>query len=138
MTDQELLEKKLAFIETCLRELESLANPSAIETDIKERRFIEHTLQICVQAAQDVASHIVSDEKLGEPATNLELFTLLAGAGWLDDRLARAMRAAVGFRNVVVHGYTAVDPVILRDVVENHLSDIVGFIAAVRARLLQP
>jgi uncharacterized protein YutE (UPF0331/DUF86 family) len=138
MTDQELLEKKLAFIETCLRELESLANPSAIETDIKERRFIEHTLQICVQAAQDVASHIVSDEKLGEPATNLELFTLLAGAGWLDERLARAMRAAVGFRNVVVHGYTAVDPVILRDVVENHLSDIVGFVVAVRARLLRP
>jgi uncharacterized protein YutE (UPF0331/DUF86 family) len=138
MTDQELLEKKLAFIETCLRELESLANPSAIETDIKERRFIEHTLQICVQAAQDVASHIVSDEKLGEPATNLELFTLLARAGWLDERLARAMRAAVGFRNVVVHGYTAVDPVILRDVVENHLSDIVGFIAAVRARLSRP
>lgn len=138
MTDQELLEKKLAFIETCLRELESLANPSAIETDIKERRFIEHTLQICVQAAQDVASHIVSDEKLGEPATNLELFTLLAGAGWLDERLARAMRAAVGFRNVVVHGYTAVDPVILRDLVENHLSDIVGFVVAVRARLLRP
>jgi uncharacterized protein YutE (UPF0331/DUF86 family) len=138
MTDQELLEKRLAFIETCLRELESLANPSAIETDLKERRFIEHTLQICVQAAQDVASHIVSDEKLGEPATNLELFTLLARAGWLDERLARAMRAAVGFRNVVVYGYTAVDPVILRDVVENHLSDIVDFVAAVRARLLPP
>jgi uncharacterized protein YutE (UPF0331/DUF86 family) len=138
MTDQELLEKRLAFIETCLRELESLANPSAIETDLKERRFIEHTLQICVQAAQDVASHIVSDEKLGEPATNLELFTLLARAGWLDERLARAMRAAVGFGNVVVHGYTAVDPVILRDVVENHLSDIVDFVAAVRARLLPP
>lgn len=138
MTDQELLEKRLAFIETCLRELESLANPSAIETDLKERRFIEHTLQICVQAAQDVASHIVSDEKLGEPATNLELFTLLARAGWLDERLARAMRAAVGFRNVVVHGYTAVDPVILRDVVENHLSDIVDFVAAVRAGLLPP
>jgi len=135
MTDEELLEKKLAFIETCLRELESLANPSAIESDIKERRFIEHTLQICVQAAQDVASHIVSDEKLGEPSTNLELFTLLARARWLEEPLARSMRAAVGFRNVVVHGYTAVDPAILKDVVENHLGDITEFVLAVRARL---
>lgn len=135
MTDQELVEKKLAFIETCLRELASLADPSAIDTDLKERRFIEHTLQICVQATQDVASHIVSDEKLGEPSTNLELFTLLARAGWLNEPLASAMRAAVGFRNVVVHGYTAVDSAILRDVVENHLGDIAAFVAAVRARL---
>jgi len=136
MTDQELIEKKLAFIETCLRELHSLANPAAIELDVKERRFIEHTLQICVQAAQDVASHIVSDEKLGEPSTNLELFTLLARARWLDERLARAMRAAVGFRNVVVHGYTAVDPAIVKDVVENRLGDLAEFVATVRARLV--
>lgn len=135
MTDEPLIEKKLAFIETCLRELQSLANPAAIERDVKERRFIEHTLQICVQAAQDVASHIVSDEKLGEPSTNLELFNLLATAGWLDEDTARAMRAAVGFRNVVVHGYTAVDPRIVRDVVENHLGDLTAFVAAVRARL---
>jgi uncharacterized protein YutE (UPF0331/DUF86 family) len=137
MTDEELIEKKLAFIETCLQQLESLANPSVIETDVKERRFIEHTLQICVQAAQDVASHIVSDEKLGEPTTNQELFTLLASAGWLEEPLARALRAAVGFRNVLVHGYTAVDPAIVRDVVENHLGDIRQFVGAVRARLLR-
>ena len=41
MTDQELLEKKLAFIETCLHELRTMAKPAAIETDLKERRFIE-------------------------------------------------------------------------------------------------
>jgi uncharacterized protein YutE (UPF0331/DUF86 family) len=135
MTDQELIEKKLAFIETCLHELRTMAKPAVIETDLKERRFIEHTLQICLQATQDVASHIVSDEKLGEPATNVELFTLLARAGWLEEQQARSLRAAIGFRNVVVHGYAAVDAAIVKDVVENHLSDIVTFVAAVRARL---
>jgi hypothetical protein len=35
MTDRELLEKRLAFIETCLRELITLAKPAAIETDVK-------------------------------------------------------------------------------------------------------
>ena len=135
MTDQDLIEKKLAFIETCLEELRTMAKPSAIETDLKERRFIEHTLQICLQAIQDVASHIVSDEKLGEPATNLELFTLLARAGWLEDAQTRSLRAAIGFRNIVVHGYAVVDPAIVRDVVENHLGDIVAFVSAIRARL---
>jgi uncharacterized protein YutE (UPF0331/DUF86 family) len=34
---------------------------------VRERRFVEHTIQIAIQAALDVASHIISDERLGEP-----------------------------------------------------------------------
>ena len=64
MTDPELLAKKLAFIETCVAELRRLARPEMIDTDIREERFVEHTLQIAIQAAQDVASHIVSDDVL--------------------------------------------------------------------------
>ncbi len=85
MTDPELLAKKLAFIETCVAELRRLARPEAIDTDIREERFVEHTLQLAIQAAQDVASHIVSDERLGEPRTNRELFDLLVRAGWLSE-----------------------------------------------------
>jgi uncharacterized protein YutE (UPF0331/DUF86 family) len=62
MTDAELVAKKLALVETCVRELQTLAKPSAIATDVREERFVEHTLQIAIQAALDVASHIVSDE----------------------------------------------------------------------------
>lgn len=83
MTDTELLFKKLAFIETCLHELRTLARPDQIAADVKERRFVEHTVQVCIQAVQDVASHIVSDQRLGEPRTNQELFELLRNAGWL-------------------------------------------------------
>jgi uncharacterized protein YutE (UPF0331/DUF86 family) len=53
----------------------------------------------------------------------------------LEVEQARSLRAAVSFRNVLVHGYTDVDVAIFKDVVENHLSDIVAFIAAVRAHL---
>jgi uncharacterized protein YutE (UPF0331/DUF86 family) len=67
MTDADLLGKKLAQIETCLGDLRRLARPDVLDSDLRERRFIEHTLQIAIQAALDVASHIVSDERLGEP-----------------------------------------------------------------------
>ena len=50
---------------------------------MKEERFVEHTLQLAIQAALDAASHVVSDERLGEPPSNRELFTLLARAGIL-------------------------------------------------------
>jgi uncharacterized protein YutE (UPF0331/DUF86 family) len=40
-----------------------------------------------------------------------------------------------GFRNVLVHGYAAVDPAIVRDVVDHHTGDLLAFAAAIRARL---
>ncbi len=135
MTDAELIAKKLAFIETCITELRSLARPDRVEHDVRERRFVEHTLQIAIQACQDVASHVVSEERLGEPRTNQELFDLLASAGWIDPRLARELRRAIGFRNVLVHGYTAVDPHVVRDVLEHRLHELLSFVAAVRVRL---
>jgi len=135
VTDEDLIQKKLAFIETCLSELRSLARADRIASDVKERRFVEHTLQICIQAVQDIASHIVSDERLGEPSGNAALFTLLVQAGWITEQTARYLRSAVGFRNVLVHGYTVVNPDIVREVLEKHLGDIEQFAAVVRARI---
>jgi uncharacterized protein YutE (UPF0331/DUF86 family) len=133
VTDPELVAKKLALIETCVRELQSLARPDAIRADVREERFVEHTLQIAIQAALDVASHIVSDERLGEPETNRALFDLLARAGKLPADLAATLRDMAGFRNVIVHGYQDVDLAVVEDVLRNHLGDLLAFVAAVRA-----
>ena len=77
MTDADLVSKKLALIETCVAELRSLSRPAEIPRDLREQRFAEHTPQIAVQAALDVASHIVADDRLGEPRTNREMFELI-------------------------------------------------------------
>ncbi len=135
MTDLGLIHKKLARIETCVRELRTLARPEAIANDVRERRFVEHTLQIAIQACQDVASVIVADQRLGEPRTNQALMDLLLGAGWLDAPLAARLRRAIGFRNVLVHGYDVVDLAIVRDVLANGIDDLTAFVAAVRSKL---
>ena len=135
MTDRELIAKKLALIETCIQQLRQLARPAAIATDIREERFVEHTLQIAIQAALDVASHIVSDERLGEPRTNRELFDLLERQAWVGPEQAAAMRRMVGFRNLLVHGYEIVDVRIVVEIVEHRLDDLLGFVAAIRTRL---
>ena len=135
MTDPDLLAKRLAAIETCIRDLRELARPDAIGSDVREERFVEHTLQLAIQAALDAASHIVSDERLGEPRSNRELFGLLARAGWLDEQLAETLGRMAGFRNILVHGYDAVDLRIVRDVVECRLDDLLRFAAVVRRRV---
>ena len=134
MTDRALVAKKLALIETCVTQLRSLARPEALRTDVREERFVEHTLQVAIQAALDVASHIVADDRLGEPETNRELFDLLAKAGRVPPDLAATLRDMAGFRNVIVHGYQDVDLGVLEDVLRNHLDDLLAFVRAIRAR----
>ena len=132
MTDLDLVEKKLAFIESCVSELRRLAIAENIDTDVKERRFVEHTLQLAIQACLDAASHVVSDDRLGEPNTNQELFRLLAQAGRLSQDLARSLSAVAGFRNVLVHGYAEVDSRVTRDVLDHHLDELLEFARAMR------
>jgi uncharacterized protein YutE (UPF0331/DUF86 family) len=135
VTDRELVEKKLAFILTCVAQLRTNAKPSVIAVDIVQRRFVEHTLQLAIQGVVDVASHIASDERLGEPATNHELLDLLCGAGWIDEAQRATLRAMIGFRNVLVHEYVDVDLAIVRDVVEHRLGELETFVTAIRARI---
>lgn len=134
MTDAALLAKRLAVIETCVAQLKSMVTPESIGRDLKEQRFAEHTLQIAIQAALDVASHLVSYRRLGEPRTNRELFDLLARDRWIDETLANSLRRMVGFRNILVHGYDDVDLLVVQDVVATRLGDLEAFCAAVRGR----
>ena len=100
-----------------------------------QERFVEHTLQIAIQAALNVASHVVSDERLGEPKSNRDLFALLAQAGWLDGALRDALSRMAGFRNILVHGYDDVNLDVVRDILDRRLADLERFATAVRARL---
>ncbi|MFO8155526.1 MAG: type VII toxin-antitoxin system HepT family RNase toxin [Pseudomonadota bacterium] len=136
MTDRDLLEKKLAFIETCIGDLHRLARPEQIETDVREERFVAHTLQLAIQSALDAASHIVSERRLGEPESNHQLFQLLNTEIGLSETLLLSLRNMAGFRNLLVHGYQTVDRAILRNVVENNLDDLQAFVDGVRGRFL--
>jgi uncharacterized protein YutE (UPF0331/DUF86 family) len=135
VTDWNLIAKKLAFIETCVQELRSLARPEEIRGDIRQERFVEHTLQIAIQAALDVASHVVSDERLGEPRNNQELFELLERYRWIPPDLSSSLRKMAGFRNILVHAYETVDLAIVEKIVTDRLDDLLQFASAIRAKL---
>jgi uncharacterized protein YutE (UPF0331/DUF86 family) len=51
------------------------------------------------------------------------------------EHTAEPLQNMVGFRNILVHGYDAVDLGIVRDILANHLDDLLGFVKAVRAKL---
>ncbi|HKH46168.1 MAG TPA: DUF86 domain-containing protein [Thermoanaerobaculia bacterium] len=135
MIDIDLLRKKLALIESYVQDLRALGRPSEIQTDLRELRFEAYTLQISIQAALDVAAHIVSGERMGEPRTNRQLFELLVRNGWLPEELAVSLNGMVGFRNIIVHGYEIVDAAIVEEIAHHHLADLLRFVEAIRGRL---
>jgi uncharacterized protein YutE (UPF0331/DUF86 family) len=135
MTDLPLVEKRLAIIGTCVADIRRLARVDRLDTDILQRRFVERTLQVAIQAALDVGSHIVSERRLGEPATNKDLFRFLERDGWIAADLRGRLAAMAGFRNVIVHGYDDVDLGVVRDVVVNRLDDLSFFVDCIRRKL---
>jgi uncharacterized protein YutE (UPF0331/DUF86 family) len=135
--DPVILEKHLVYIAECVRLLRERAHPGDIASDPVQFHFVVHVLQTAAQAAQDIASMIVSQRGLGEPRTNKELFQRLAQDGWISTEDAEAWRQIIAFRNIVVHRYLQVDAAIVRQIAERRTEDLMRFVRLVRARLLE-
>ena len=137
MTDPELLAKRLAALQSYVEQLRRLGRPELLTSDVKEERFILHTLQLAMQSALDIASHIVSDEWMGEPEKNRDLFLLLAREGWIGRDLALALGEMTGMRNILVHEYLMVDLEKVRRSLAEDLDDLLDFAHSIRRRLTE-
>ncbi len=71
--------------------------------------------------------YIVPTRKLGLPQNKRESFVLLEENKIIDSNMSKNMQGMVGFRNIAVHDYKEIDKDILKDVIENHLTDLLDF-----------
>lgn len=91
---------------------------------------VKYLLLSAIEATMDVAQHLCATEGWGPPADNGDAMRLLGRHGVLPEDLAIQMRQAVGFRNVLVHEYVAVDDDVVRARVLDH-KDLEAFIRSV-------
>ncbi|MFI5395417.1 MAG: DUF86 domain-containing protein [Candidatus Binatia bacterium] len=127
---------KLASIAHCLHRIRTVTrNDPAAVRDIDIQDIVVLNLQRATQAAIDLAAHIIAAESWGLPSSLKEHFTILAREKVVDDELGKHLEGMVGFRNVAVHAYEAIDTDILEAIVAHHLNDIDAFCAAVRRYL---
>jgi uncharacterized protein YutE (UPF0331/DUF86 family) len=138
MTDELLVGRKLTQIEIYVEELRTLARPEEIRQNIVEQRFVVFTLYIAIQAAINVAAHIVADQKLGLPGSNRGCFLLLGVKGWLPEDLAGRLARMAQFRNVLIYQNSEVDLGKVEEILRDHLGDLLAFVAAIRQRLSGP
>jgi len=126
MADDVLL-NKAATVERCLARVRTAvaADPQLATLDAQD--VVVLNLQRAVQACIDGAMTVVRRAGLGLPQTSRDAFVLLVDAGVLDPDLGAATVRMVGFRNVAVHEYRALDLDIVRAVATDGLRDLEAF-----------
>jgi len=79
MVNQDIVSRLLGLLTQYLRELKEVQSVTwdAFSTAIKLKRFVERTLQMCVEVSLDVGNHIISDAGWREAETNRDIFLRL-------------------------------------------------------------
>ena len=128
MENKSVILNKFETIEKCINRIneEYQNNPENLD-DYRKMDMIVLNLQRACEAVLDLAVYIVSIRKLGLPQTKREAFILLEENNIIDSKMSKNMQGMVGFRNIAVHDYKEIDEEILKDVIENHLNDLLDF-----------
>jgi len=119
---------KVTIIERCLKRINDTytGKLSDLENyDIQDITIIN--LQRACQAAIDLAMHICMIEKFGSPQTSSDAFVFLHKSNIITKEVADKMKKMVGFRNIAVHDYQALNLDILKSILDYHLSDFTDF-----------
>ena len=124
----DVLYNKIEIIERCIKRIyeEYDDNPDNLNNYTKQDSIILNIQRAC-EASIDLAMHIVSEKKLGIPQNSRDAFEVLNSNGFIDDVVMKNLKAMVGFRNIAVHNYQAVNLKIVKKIVEKHLKDLKDF-----------
>lgn len=132
MVTNDVVLNKIATIERCVKRVNEVygSNPENLQDFTKQDSIILNIQRAC-EASIDLAMHIVSDLKLGLPKTSREAFKLLEENNIIDHELAKTLMNMVGFRNIAVHDYQAIELNILQAIIENYLGHFKAYTAAI-------
>ena len=91
----------------------------------------ERHLQVAIQAAIDIALHILSEDTSETPDDYGSAFAELAHHDIIPADLASRLRLAAGLRNLLVHASLDIDPARLHHYLTTDLNDLTEFAALV-------
>jgi len=132
MVTNDVVLNKIATIERCVKHVNEVygSNPGNLQDFTKQDSIVLNIQRAC-EASIDLAMHIVSDLKLGLPKTSREAFKLLEENNIIDHGLAKTLMNMVGFQNIAVHDYQAIELNKLQAIIENCLGDFKAYTAAI-------
>jgi len=127
----------LDALEGYLAELRSFRSVSR-EDFVREpalHHLAERYLHLACESVLDIAHHVISDQGYRQAQSYKDAIDVLSDDTLIDRELADRLKGWMGFRNVLVHLYLAIDHGRTYDAIRDDLGDLEQFAAAM-ARLL--
>lgn len=135
--DRNIVEAKLESLRRCVDRIAEKTPASADQLihDPDLQDIIALNLQRAVQTSVDLAAHLIAESDAPAPSTMAEHFEILDHLQIISPALAQRLKKAVGFRNIAVHSYQAIDWSIVFQISRHHLDDFKQFAQVVAKRL---
>ncbi|WP_026895843.1 type VII toxin-antitoxin system HepT family RNase toxin [Clostridiisalibacter paucivorans] len=92
---------------------------------------VEYNLFISINMLVDIATHIVSDENMGNPKTMGDAFEILYKQRIITKENEETYKKMVGFRNILSHEYIRINKKIVYDILKNNIKDLEKFILTI-------
>jgi len=104
LVDKEIIKDRLSLLEEYILDLEEYRDLTLEELENNKIlfRYLERTLHLAIEAILDIGSHIISDERLGNPKFNSEIIKILAQNDIIKENVEDYVKMAK-FRNIIVH-----------------------------------
>ena len=135
--DRVVIHQKLESLRRCLARIRSKEPISlgVLQKDYDLQDIVSLNLTRAVQMAVDIGAHMVSAQMQAAPATMGETFDQLGRMGVISEELALQLKKSVGFRNVAIHNYNAVNWAIVFSILQGHLKDFDAFAKAIDLKI---
>lgn len=135
--DREVIEQKLESLRGCLQRIADKcpSDPETLSRNPDLQDIIALNLTRAVQLCVDIGAHLIAGMETAPPDTMGETFDILYEADILPEGLAKELKKAVGFRNIVVHNYQKIDWMIVHTLAHHHLDDFTKFAGIISSRL---
>jgi uncharacterized protein YutE (UPF0331/DUF86 family) len=137
MTNFNAIELKISSIKKYLKILDAFKKYSQkeIETNDLVKGAVERYLYLVSQETISLAEAVISLKDFRRPIDYAESFKILNEENIISRSLTDKMVRMTGFRNIITHDYKKLDFDIVYDVLQNKLTDMKDFIAAIRKSL---
>jgi uncharacterized protein YutE (UPF0331/DUF86 family) len=122
--DKIVIGQKLESLRRCVQRIEQKhpASYAQLASNPDQQDTIVLNLTRAVQLCVDIAAYIISESSEPAPATMSGSFTTLEKLRIIDRGTAENLRKAVGFRNIAIHNYEAINWEIVFNICERQLS----------------
>lgn len=131
--DRQVIEQKLESLRRCIARIKQKtpATVAELEQNPDAQDVLTLNLTRAVQLSVDIGTHLIASSDQPAPDTMGQTFDVLSSMTLIGPELALRMKKTVGFRNIAIHNYEAIDWQITHIIATRHLEDFSAFAGAI-------